>query len=57
MASRVRKREILDADIPLTESPGTNHLSFANESESQRLHRLAIWIIMHDGVLTVVTDI
>jgi hypothetical protein len=33
---------IFDADIPLTESPGTNHLSFENESESQRLHRVEI---------------
>jgi hypothetical protein len=33
---------ILDTDIPLTESPDTNHVSFANESESQRLHRVGI---------------
>jgi hypothetical protein len=35
-------KAILDSDIPLTESPGTNQVSFANESESQRLYRVKI---------------
>ena len=43
---------ILDADIPMTESPGTNHLSFANESESQRLDRVKIIEEIFDKELT-----